>query len=303
MPCTQKFLTMAIPRMVCLWRWMETSWFCIPQSCLGQDMGLGLQLHQQDSFCMAFMLYVLSTSCFIMSSHGAMHPEVPHDGNPSHGLPLAMDGNLLVLHSTKLPRTGHGPGTPAPSTGFILHGLHAVRAIYFMLHHVQPWCHAPRSSSRWQSLAWSASGDGWKPPGFAFHKVASDRTWAWDSSSINRIHSAWPSCCTCYLLHASSCPATVPCTQKFLTMAIPRMVCLWRWMETSWFCIPQSCLGQDMGLGLQLHQQDSFCMAFMLYVLSTSCFIMSSHGAMHPEVPHDGNPSHGLPLAMDGNLL
>ena len=77
--------------------------------------------------------HFISTSCFIMSSHDAMHPEVPHDGNPSHGLPLAMDGNLLVLHSTKLPRTGHAPGTPAPSTGFILHGLHAVRAS-FLLH-------------------------------------------------------------------------------------------------------------------------------------------------------------------------
>ena len=84
--------------------------------------------------CFHLTSYLLHASSCADRHDPAMHPEVPHDGNPSHGLPLAMDGNLLVLHSTKLPRTGHGPGTPAPSTGFILHGLHAVRAIYFMLH-------------------------------------------------------------------------------------------------------------------------------------------------------------------------
>ena len=133
-PCTQKFLTMAIPRMVCLWQWMETSRFRIPQSCFRQDIHQGLQLHQQDTFCMAFMLFVLLHASSCADRHDpAMHPEVPHDGNPSYGLPLAMDGNLSVLHTTKLLQAGYTPGTPAPSTGFILHGLHTVRASYLIM--------------------------------------------------------------------------------------------------------------------------------------------------------------------------
>ena len=55
--------------------------------------------------------------------------------------------------------------------------------------------HASKSSSRWQSLVWSASSSGWRPLGFAYHKAASDRTCTRDSSSINRVHFAWPSYC------------------------------------------------------------------------------------------------------------